>query len=121
MYQIIIALIGSILRKTKIDELPQLWNIITGTMSFVGPRPDVPGFADRLEGSDRLILQVRPGITGPAQLFYKDEENILSKQVNPQRYNYRVIWPHKIAINRKYVETYACSKDIIYILKTIFN
>jgi len=110
---------GIFFRKTKIDELPQLWNILIGQMSFVGPRPDVPGYADRLQGKDRVILSVRPGITGPAQLAYKNEEEILAKQDDMVKYNNEVIWPDKVAINMKYIENYSFFRDLYYIWKTI--
>jgi len=83
---------GRIFRKYKIDELPQLINILKGEMSFVGPRPDVPGYADKLTGEDRIILEVPPGITGPATLKYRNEEEILAQVENPQWYNDNVIW-----------------------------
>ena len=76
--------LGAKLRKYKLDELPELWNVLIGDMSFVGPRPDVPGYADMLKGSDREILRLRPGITGPASLKYRNEEELLAKQENPQ-------------------------------------
>ena len=76
-----ITRLGRFLRKTKLDELPQLLHVFLGQMSFVGPRPDVPGFADRLEGKDRIILTVRPGITGPATLKYRNEEELLAGQI----------------------------------------
>jgi lipopolysaccharide/colanic/teichoic acid biosynthesis glycosyltransferase len=110
---------GAFFRKTKIDELPQLWNVLLGQMSFVGPRPDVPGYADRLQGKDRVILSVRPGITGPAQLAYKNEEEILSNQNDSVKYNDEIIWPDKVRINREYIEDYSFFKDIYYIWKTI--
>jgi lipopolysaccharide/colanic/teichoic acid biosynthesis glycosyltransferase len=110
---------GIFFRKTKIDELPQLWNVLIGQMSFVGPRPDVIGYADRLQGKDRIILSVRPGITGPAQLVYKNEEDILAKQEDMVKYNNEVIWPDKVAINMKYIENYSFFKDIYYIWKTV--
>ncbi|OGP49106.1 MAG: sugar transferase [Deltaproteobacteria bacterium RBG_13_43_22] len=112
---------GRFFRKTKIDELPQLINIFIGDMSFVGPRPDVPGFADRLTGEDRIILSVRPGITGPATLRFRDEEEILARQVNPERYNREVIFSEKVRLNREYVEKYSFWKDIKYICQTIFG
>ncbi len=111
--------IGRILRKTKIDELPQLWNVLKGDMSFVGPRPDVPGFADRLQGDERIILSVRPGITGPATLKFKNEEEILARQKDPEKYNKDVIFPEKIKINMDYIRNYSFQKDLQYILKTI--
>ncbi len=110
---------GAFFRKTKIDELPQLFNVLFGTMSFVGPRPDVPGFADMLEGEDRVILEVLPGITGPASLKYKDEEEILSLQKDAQKYNREVIWVDKVKINRQYVQNWSLKKDIEYIIKTV--
>lgn len=110
---------GYFLRKFKIDELPQLWNVLKGDMSIVGPRPDVPGYADRLEGEDRIILSVRPGITGPASLKYKDEEALLAMQDDPQRYNDEMIWPDKIGINKAYVQEWSLKKDIYYIFKTL--
>ncbi len=110
---------GRFFRQSKIDELPQLFNVLFGTMSFVGPRPDVPGFADRLEGKDRLILSVRPGITGPASLKYRDEEMLLEKETDPERYNREVIWPDKVKINRTYVEKWSFLKDIQYLIKTV--
>jgi lipopolysaccharide/colanic/teichoic acid biosynthesis glycosyltransferase len=110
---------GAFFRKTKIDELPQLWNVLIGQMSFVGPRPDVPGYADRLQGKDRIILSVRPGITGPAQLAYKNEEEVLTNQNDPVRYNDEIIWPDKVRINREYIEDYSLFKDFYYIWKTI--
>jgi lipopolysaccharide/colanic/teichoic acid biosynthesis glycosyltransferase len=112
---------GAFFRKTKIDELPQLFNVLFGSMSFVGPRPDVAGFADMLEGEDRIILSVRPGITGPASLKYKDEEILLSSQDNPEYYNKNVIWKDKVQINKKYVSEWSFKKDIIYIIKTILG
>jgi len=112
---------GVFFRKTKIDELPQLFNVLFGSMSFVGPRPDVPGFADTLEGDDRIILTLRPGITGPASLKYKDEEALLSKQKDPERYNRDVIWPDKVQINKVYIKEWSLKKDIMYIIKTVLG
>ncbi len=112
--------LGRFWRRTKIDELPQLINIILGHMSFVGPRPDVPGFADNLKGEDQIILSVRPGITGPATLKYRKEEEILARKEDPEKYNIEVIWPDKVKINRQYVENYSFIKDLKYIWQTIF-
>ncbi len=112
---------GKILRKWKIDELPQLWNILVGDMSFVGPRPDVPGYLDKLQGQDADIATLRPGITGPATLKYRNEEEILSKVENQQDYNDRVIWPDKVRINKKYLENWSFHKDIAYIKRTFFR
>lgn len=111
--------LGKWLRNSKIDEFPQLWNVLIGTMSLVGPRPDLPGFADKLEGESEIILSVKPGITGPASLFFKNEEEILKKQLKPIQYNKEVIWPRKVEINKEYIKKYSFIKDIQYILKTI--
>ncbi len=116
-----ITKLGRILRKTKIDELPQLVNVLLGEMSFVGPRPDVPGFADRLRHEDRAILMVRPGLTGPASIKYKEEEQLLAQQDDPESFNRDVIFPDKVRINREYVEQYSFWKDILYIWKTVFG
>ena len=88
-------------------------------MSFVGPRPDVAGFADKLSGDDRIILSVRPGITGPATLKYINEEEILAAQGDPEKYNREIIFPDKVRLNREYIENYSFVKDIIYIFQTI--
>ncbi|WP_353149301.1 sugar transferase [Pollutimonas bauzanensis] len=110
---------GALFRKTKVDELPQLWNVLVGDMSFVGPRPDLPGYADDLQGDDRIILSVRPGITGPASLKYKNEEEILSQQADALRYNREVIWPDKVKINKEYIRDYSFAKDLKYIISTV--
>jgi lipopolysaccharide/colanic/teichoic acid biosynthesis glycosyltransferase len=112
---------GKFFRKTKIDELPQLINVLLGKMSFVGPRPDVPGYADKLVGEDRIILSVRPGITGPATIKYRNEEELLAKVEDPEKYNKEVIYPDKVRINKEYVQNYSFWKDIKYIIKTIFK
>lgn len=114
-----ITTIGRVLRRSKIDELPQLVNVLVGHMSFVGPRPDVAGFADKLEGEDRIILTVRPGITGPASLKYRDEEVLLRDSADPEAYNRDVIYPDKVAINRAYIESYRFGDDVRYLLQTI--
>lgn len=115
-----ITKLGAFFRKTKIDELPQLWNVLLGDMSFVGPRPDVPGFADCLKGKDRAMLSLRPGITGPATLKYRNEEAILAKQSDPERYNREVIYPDKVKINLEYMQNWSFLQDLKYILWTIF-
>lgn len=112
---------GAVLRRTKIDELPQLWNVFIGDMSFVGPRPDVPGYADQLEGEDRIILSVRPGITGPATVKYRNEEEILSRQDDAQRYNREVIWPDKVRINKEYIRSRSFLTDLKYLFKTVVD
>jgi lipopolysaccharide/colanic/teichoic acid biosynthesis glycosyltransferase len=116
-----ITRLGALLRKTKVDELPQLWNVLVGHMSFVGPRPDVQGFADRLEGEERAMLTIRPGITGPATLKYHNEEALLASVDNPEQYNAEVIWPDKVRINLEYIRQWSLKKDIAYIWKTVFK
>lgn len=111
--------VGGFLRKTKINELPQLWNVLVGDMSFVGPRPDVPGYADALKGDDREILQLRPGITGLATLKYRNEEEILAAQDNPLLYNDEVIFPDKVRINRHYLHHHSLVGDLHIILSTL--
>jgi len=113
--------LGATLRKYKLDELPELWNVLKGDMSFVGPRPDVPGYADRLTGKDREMLQLRPGITGPASLKYRNEEEILAAVDDPQRYNDEVIFPDKVRINLYYLHHYSFVKDIRMILATVLG
>jgi len=110
---------GAFFRRTKIDELPQLFNVLLGEMSFVGYRPDVKGFADKLNGKDKRILDLPPGITGPASIKYKNEEELLSKQPNPEKYNQEVIWPDKVAISLEYMKEWSLAKDIGYIIRTI--
>jgi lipopolysaccharide/colanic/teichoic acid biosynthesis glycosyltransferase len=113
---------GRFLRKYKLDELPQLFNVLIGDMSFVGPRPDVPGYADALEEKQRLLLlSVRPGITGPASLAYRDEEALLAEQLDPRGYNDNIIYPHKVNINLHYITNWRFRNDIFYILKTLFR
>ena len=116
-----ITSLGAKLRKYKLDELPELWNVLKGDMSFVGPRPDVPGYADKLEGHDRNILKLKPGITGPASLKYRNEEELLAKIENPQKYNDEVIYPDKIKINLYYLEHYSFLKDIQMIICTVLG
>ncbi len=113
--------LGEKLRRYKLDELPELWNILRGDMSFVGPRPDVPGYADKLEGEDRLILNLRPGITGPASLKYSNEEEVLASVEDPVRYNNEIIYPDKIKINLDYYYNHNIFSDIMIIWRTIFR
>lgn len=113
--------LGAKLRRYKIDELPELWNVLVGDMSFVGPRPDVPGYADQLKGDDMEVLKLRPGITGPASLKYRDEEELLAKQSDPQKYNDEVIFPDKVRINRYYLRNYSFLKDIQMIFCTVLG
>lgn len=111
--------LGRFFRRTKIDELPQLWNVLVGDMSFVGPRPDVPGFADTLEGEERLLLTIRPGITGPATLKYRDEEAMLAAADDPEAYNREVIWPDKVRLNLDYIRDWRLTDDLRYIWRTV--
>ena len=113
--------LGAVLRRYKIDELPELWNVLIGDMSFVGPRPDVPGYADRLQGDDREMLELRPGITGPGSLKYRNEEELLAAVDNPQEYNDTVIYPDKVRINRYYLHNYSFVKDIEMIVCTVIG
>jgi lipopolysaccharide/colanic/teichoic acid biosynthesis glycosyltransferase len=125
--------LGAKLRRHKIDELPELWDVFVGNMSFVGPRPDVPGYADMLQGDDRVVLLMRPGITGPATLKYRDEEHVIENYVKQakangdsrsedeiaQRYNDEVIYPDKVRINCEYYKNYSFFNDIKIIFRTI--
>ena len=132
--------LGSKLRRYKIDELPGLWDVLIGKMSFVGPRPDVPGYADKLEGDDRVILNLRPGITGPATLKYRAEEEMIAEFVRKVRdgeempelsamsdeevatwYNDNVIYPDKVRLNRYYYQNYSFIKDIQMIFATVLG
>ena len=116
-----ITRIGKYLRKTKIDELPEILNVLFGQMSFVGPRPDVKGYADKLKGANRKILALRPGITGPASLKYYNEEYILSQKSNPKKYNDEVIFPDKVKINMHYFHNRSFFLDLKIIFATIFR
>lgn len=127
--------LGAILRHYKIDELPGLWDVMIGNMSFVGPRPDVPGYADKLEGDDRVVLKLRPGITGPATLKYRLEDEMISDYVAKKQkegdtrpvqkiaeeYNGKVIYPDKVRINKYYYEHYSFIKDIQIIICTVLG
>ena len=121
--------LGAKLRKYKLDELPELWNVLKGDMSFVGPRPDVPGYADALTGDDREVLSLRPGITGPASLKYRDEEELLAKvasegvdgYIDPVRYNDEVIFPDKVHLNRYYLHHYSFWTDLKMIFATVLG
>ena len=112
---------GRWLRKSKIDTFLELINILIGDMSFVGPRPDVPGYADKLEGDDRIILTMRPGLTGPASIKYRHEETILAQQDDHLKYNDEIIWPDKVKINKEYYENWSVWLDISILWKTIFG
>lgn len=126
---------GSTLRHYKLDELPGLWDVLVGNMSFVGPRPDVPGYADKLEGDDRVVLKLRPGITGPATLKYRLEDEMISEYVAKRQaegdtrpmqeiateYNDTVIYPDKVRLNKYYYRNYSFIKDIEMIFATVLG
>ena len=114
-----ITRMGHWLRHSKVDCLTELVNVFIGQMSFVGPRPDVPGYADQLQGDDRRILRLRPGITGPASIKYRNEEELLAQQADPKTYNDTVIWPDKVKINLNYLDNWNFFEDIKLIFKTI--
>ena len=113
--------LGAKLRKYKLDELPELWNVLIGDMSLVGPRPDVPGYADKLEGEDRRMLLLKPGITGPASLKYRNEEELLAEQEDPQKYNDEVLFPDKVRINIEYLDNWSFWNDIKIIIYTVLG
>ena len=113
--------IGAFLRKYKLDELPELINVVVGHMSMVGPRPDVSGYADKLVGEDSKIVRLRPGITGPASLKYAKEEEILSSKDNPKLYNDNILYPDKVKINLDYYYNNNIWLDIKIIFLTIFR
>ncbi len=113
--------LGAKLRRYKLDELPELWNVFIGDMSFVGPRPDMPEYIERLKGEEKLILNLRPGITGPASLKYAREEELLASQEDPQKYNDEVLWPDKVRLNLDYYHNWSFFKDIKIIFSTIFR
>jgi len=113
--------LGGKLRKHKLDELPELWNILKGDMSFVGPRPDMPEYIDRLRGEERKILELRPGLTGPATLKYAREEELLAAVPDPEMYNNEVIWPDKVRINLNYYYDRSFWGDISIIINTLFD
>ena len=113
--------LGAKLRRYKIDELPELWDVFIGNMSFVGPRPDIPGYADQLKGDDLEVLRLRPGITGPASMKYRNEEEILASVDDPRKYNDEVIYPDKVRLNRYYLHNYSFVKDIQMIICTVLG
>ncbi len=110
---------GRALRRTRLDELPQLWCVMRGEMSLVGPRPDVPGYADLLAGRDRLLLELRPGITGPATIAFRDEESLLADVADPLLHNDLVIYPAKTRLNLAYLEHWSLRTDCLYLLATL--
>ncbi|MDD3743219.1 MAG: sugar transferase [Lentimicrobiaceae bacterium] len=113
--------LGQTLRKYKLDELPELWNILKGDMSFVGPRPDVPGYADKLQGEDRLLLSVRPGLTGTASLKFSNEEELLAMQDDPIHYNDHVLYPEKVRLINIYIKRWSFGLDIKIIVFTLLG
>lgn len=112
---------GAFLRQSKLDELPQLWNILKGEMSFVGPRPDIPGYYDRLEGEERKLLELKPGLTCEASIKYANEETVLAKHKDPLHYNDTIIFPDKVQMNMEYYYKRNFFKDIKILWKTIFG
>ena len=110
---------GSFLRKLKLDELPQLFNILFGQMSFVGPRPDVPGYADKLIKQDKMVLSINPGVTCFSTLEFRHEEKLLRQNFNPQAYNDNIIWPKKVKLNLLYLSSASLVCDIRIILATL--
>ena len=116
-----VSKMGAFIRNSKLDELPQLWNVLVGNMSFVGPRPDIAGYYDRLEGENRKILELKPGITSEASLKYYNEEEILEQQENPLVYNDTVIFPDKVKMNLDYYYNQNLLLDLKIILKTVFK
>lgn len=113
--------LGAFIRKYKLDELPELWNVLTGDMSLVGPRPHVPGYNDMLAGNDRLILTIRPGITGLASLKYAKEEEILALQKDPVTYHKEILFPDKVRINIHYIHHWSLGLDFKIIIFTILG
>ncbi len=110
--------LGQFLRKTKIDELPQLLNILKGEMSIVGPRPDVPGYYDTLKGDDQIIWKLRPGLTGLDSMCYPNEQVILDKEADPELFYDTVLWPDKVRLNRWYAENRGLWMDVKIIMNT---
>lgn len=116
-----ISRIGLFLRQTKIDELPQLWNVLKGEMSLVGPRPDIPGYYDVLKGESRKVLELKPGITSEASIKYQNEEMLLEQQENPLDYNDTIIFPDKVRMNLEYYYNRSFFGDIDIIVRTVFG
>jgi len=110
---------GAFMRRMKLDEIPQFWNVALGQMSLVGPRPDVPGYADALTADDRVILDLRPGITGPATLLFRNEETFLAIQPDPVTANDTIVWPTKVLINRKYQQHGSLRNDLAMLDMTL--
>ena len=113
--------LGAVLREYKLDELPELWNVLKGDMSFVGPRPDMLEYVEKLKGEEQKILELRPGITGPATLKYASEEELLATVPDPVKYNDEVLWPDKVRMNLKYYDNRSFWRDIWIVWKTVFR
>lgn len=113
--------IGQTLRKFKLDEFPQLFNILKGDMSFVGPRPDIEGYYDKLAGTDRKVLQLKPGLTCEASIKYRDEENLLKNQKDPLTYNDEILFPNKVKMNLDYFENMSFKNDVKILFKTLIT
>lgn len=116
-----ISRLGRFLRKSKIDEFPQFWNVLKGEMSLVGPRPDIAGYYDLLEGEYRKVLALKPGITSEASIKYQNEETLLAQQENPLAYNDTVIFPDKVRMNLEYYHHRSFFGDVRIIVKTLFR
>jgi lipopolysaccharide/colanic/teichoic acid biosynthesis glycosyltransferase len=116
-----VSLFGNFLRKTKIDELPQMVNVLIGNMSVVGPRPDIPGYYDKLQGDDRKILELKPGLTSFATLKYANEETLLSQQENPLHYNDTILFPDKVKLNLDYYHHHSFFGDLNIIAQTAMS
>lgn len=116
-----VSAIGAFFRKYKIDEWPQLYNVLIGNMSFVGPRPDISGYYDRLEGDDLKVLELKPGITSRASIKYANEEQLLSRQQAPLAYNDEIIFPDKVKMNLDYFHHQSLWEDIRILWATIFR
>ena len=116
-----ISRIGKFFRSSKLDELPQFWNVLVGKMSMVGPRPDIPGYYDTLEGEQKKILELKPGLVSLAAIKYSNEEALLANQNNPLEYNDKLIFPDKVKMNLEYYYNNSIFRDILIILKTIFR
>ncbi|MEM7179068.1 MAG: sugar transferase [Pseudomonadota bacterium] len=112
---------GRFIRRAKMDEFPQLWNVIKGDMSFVGPRPDVAEMYTALPDTDAPVLCLRPGITGPASVAYKNEEELLAAQPNPEGYNAEVLFPAKMQINHAYIRDWSLGGDMKIMLGTVLG
>ena len=115
----LISNLGNFLRNSRLDELPQLINILKGDMSVVGPRPDLPGYYDKLTGEDRNILNLRPGLTSVAAIKYRNENAILAQQENPLEYNDTVLFPDKVRMNLEYSKKISLSYDVVIIVATV--